>query len=400
MENKLDKSSKSLMACDLINSIVSLFGDTFLIAYFLQVTNENIVQVSIYYIIVYALFSIGNFLQGNILKSRPKNRVDIYRIGIIVKSIFILLIVLFKEKINDYYILVALLYGIAGTLYWAAHDNMNAEIVGNENRKKYMTVKRMIERLINIVIPIILGTSIELTSFTQISIYIFALTVIQIIISLNIDKNRFTSKGAQKKYNLKKYLKSLSNEQRVKVNRINKLAFLYGAMMDGVRILVVVVTIMTFKTSFNLGILTTVFAVFSMISLFIFNKKYQKKYAKGLLVFCALPVLLGVIGLIFNISKTTLIVYNFAYSITIYILEVMFKIKSDDIVKEYKIEEWIIEYHTFIEWFMDLGRIVSLLLMMIVGLLNNIIYFKVLLLIITISIPVYARIMYKAETEK
>ena len=100
MKNKLDKSSKSLMVCDLINSIVNLFGDTFLIAYFLQVTNENIVQVAIYYIIVYSLFAIGNFLQGSILKRKPKNRVDIYRIGIIVKSIFILLNIFSPYTIN------------------------------------------------------------------------------------------------------------------------------------------------------------------------------------------------------------------------------------------------------------------------------------------------------------
>lgn len=400
MKNKLDKSSKSLMTCDLINSIVNLFGETFLIAYFLQVTNENIVQVSIYYIIVYSLLSIGNFMQGNILKSKPQKRVVVYRFGIIVRSIFILLIVLLKEKISDYFIVIAVFYGIAAALYWTAHDIMNTEIVDNENRKKYMTVKRMLEKLINIVVPIILGTSIELTSFTEISVYIFMLTVIQIVISLNIDKNRFTSKGIEEKYSLKKYIKSLSNEQKIKVKRINKLAFLYGAMMDGVRVSVVIITIMTFKTSFNLGILTTVFAIFSMMSLYIFNKKYEKKYAKGLLIFCALPVVLGVIGLIFNISKTTLILYNFAYCITIYILEVMFKIKADDIVKEYKIEKWIVEYHTFIAGFMDLGRITAFLLMMIVGFLNNIIYFKILLLIVTISIPVYAKIMYKAETEK
>lgn len=400
MKNKLDKSSKSLMTCDLINSIVNLFGETFLIAYFLQVTNENIVQVSIYYIIVYSLLSIGNFMQGNILKSKPQKRVVVYRFGIIVRSIFILLIVLLKEKISDYFIVIAVFYGIAAALYWTAHDIMNTEIVDNENRKKYMTVKRMLEKLINIVVPIILGTSIELTSFTEISVYIFMLTVIQIVISLNIDKNRFTSKGIEEKYSLKKYIKSLSNEQKIKVKRINKLAFLYGAMMDGVRVSVVIITIMTFKTSFNLGILTTVFAIFSMMSLYIFNKKYEKKYAKGLLIFCALPVVLGVIGLIFNISKTTLILYNFAYCITIYILEVMFKIKADDIVKEYKIEKWIVEYHTFIAGFMDLGRITAFLLMMIVGFLNNVIYFKILLLIVTISIPVYAKIMYKAETEK
>lgn len=60
MKSKLDKSAKSLMACDLTNSIVSLFGETFLVAYFLQISNENIIQVSIFYIILYALLGIGS----------------------------------------------------------------------------------------------------------------------------------------------------------------------------------------------------------------------------------------------------------------------------------------------------------------------------------------------------
>ena len=106
------------------------------------------------------------------------------------------------------------------------------------------------------------------------------------------------------------------------------------------------------------------------------------------------------LGLILNINQTTLIIYNFTYSITVYILEVMFKIKADDIVKENNIEKWIVEYHTFIEIFMEIGRITGFILMLLVGLLNNIVYFKLLLLIVTISIPIYAIIMYKLEKSK
>lgn len=399
MKNKLDKSAKSLMACDLTNSVVNLFGETFLIAYFLQISNENIIQVSIFYIILYALLGIGSILLGNIIKSKPQRRVTIYRFGIIVKSIYILLIVLFKEIISQYFIVFAIFYGIAEALYWSTHDVMNTEIVENENRKKYMTMKRILNKLIHIVIPIILGTSIELTSFTNISIYIFVLTLAQIIMSLHIDTNKFRIQGKKEKYSLKKYINNLSIEQKEKLNKIYKLAFLYGIMMDTIRVLVIIITIMTFKTSLNLGILTTIFSIFSMISLYLFNKLYQKKYSKKLLIFCATLVVLGVVCLVIDINKTTLIIYNFAYNITIYILEVMFKIKADDVVTEYNIEKWIVEYHTFTEGFMEIGRITGFSLMLIIGLLNNIFYFKLLLLIVTICIPIYAVTMYKVENK-
>lgn len=400
MESKLDKSSKSLMTCDLTNSIVSLFGETFLVAYFLQISNENIVQVSTYYIIIYTLLGLGNILLGNIMKSKPKNRVIIYRIGIIVKSVYILLIVLIKEKISQYFIIFAIFYGIAETLYWSAHDVMNIEIVDNNNRKRYMTTKRILGQIINIILPIILGTSIELTSFFHMSIYIFILTLIQIIISFKIDTNKFEKNKTKEKYSLKNYIRELSQKQKTKLGKIYKLAFLYGIIMDTIRVLVVIITIMTFKTSLNLGILTTIFSISSMISLYIFNRIHQKKHTKWILLFCSTSIVLGVFGLLLNINKTTLILYNFTYSITIYILEVIFKIKADDIVKEYGIEKWLVEYHTFIEGFMDIGRITGFLLMLFIGLLNNIIYFKLLLLIITICVPIYASIMYRVEKQE
>ena len=397
MKTKLDRSAKSLMACDLTNGIINLFGETFLVAYFLQISNENIIQVSTFYIILYLLLGVGSILLGNIIKSKPKKRVSIYRFGIIIKSIYILLIVLFKDKISQYFIIFAIFYGIAEALYWSTHDVMNTQIVDNENRKKYMTTKRILSKFINILVPILLGTSIELTSFGNIAIYIFVLTLFQIIMSLQIDTNKFVIDDKIQKYSLKKYTTSLSSKQKENINKVYKLAFLYGIMMDTIRVLVVIITIMTFKTSFNFGILTTIFSIFSMISLYLFNKLYQKKYAKRLLIFCATLVVLGVLGLILNISKTTLIIYNFTYSITVYILEVMFKIKSDDAVKENNIEKWLVEYHTFTEGFMEIGRIIGFILMLLVGLLNNVIYFKLLLLIVTISIPIYARIMYKLE---
>ena len=339
----MDISSISLMVCDLINSAISLFGETFLVAYFLQITNENISQVSIYYIIVYALLGIGNYLLGNKIKSKPQKRVEIYRIGIIVKSIYILLIVLFKENINQNYILFAILYGISEALYWSTYDIMNIEIIDNNNRKRYVTTKRILGKIVHIIVPIVLGTSIELTSFTNIAIYVFILTIIQVIISTFINTNKFKKEGAKEKYNLKNYIKNLSIEQKEKLMKMYKLAFLYGMMMDTIKVLVVIITIMTFKTSLNLGILTTIFSICSMISLYLYNKLYQKKYSKNLLSICSILIIVGVLGLILDINKTTLILYNFTYSITIYILEVMFKIKSDDSVKEYNLEKWVVE---------------------------------------------------------
>lgn len=398
MANKLNSSSKALITCDLINDVVKLFGDTFLVAYFLQVSNENIVQVSLYYIIVYTLLGFGNILLGQTLKKYLKGRINIYRTGIIVKSIFVLFIVLLKDNISSYYVSIAIFYGISEALYWSAHGLMNIEVVENSNRKKYTVISRILSKILSIILPVILGTTIELTSFTNIAIYVFVLTVLQIAVSFLIDSSKFDSQGKNEKYSLKEFIKNLSTVQKERVKNVAKLAFLYGLMMDTIRVLIVVITIMTFKTSIDLGILTTLFAICTMFSLLLFNKFYSKEHAKGLLIYCSIVALLGLVGLLINISKETLIIYNFTYSITVYILEVMFKINIGNIVNENNLQKWLVEYHSILEAIMDIGRILGFSLLLVTGLLNNITYFKVLLLIVTISIPIYAIIMYKTET--
>lgn len=263
-----------------------------------------------------------------------------------------------------------------------------------------MVTNRVISKLIHILFPIVLGTSIEMTSFSNITIYIFILTLLQIVMSFYIDKSKFNTECRKERYSLKNYFKSLTIKQREKLNRIYKSAYLYGIMMDTIRVLVVIITIMTFKTSFNLGILTTVFAICSMLSLCIFNKIYKNKNIKIILIICATLVVLGVVGLLLNISRTTLIIYNFMYSITTCILEVMLKINSGNMVKENNIEQWVVEHHSCLEGFMDIGRVTGFLLMLLVSLLNNVIYFKILLLLVTICIPIYAKVMYDIEKDK
>ena len=80
------------------------------------------------------------------------------------------------------------------------------------------------------------------------------------------------------------------------------------------------------------------------------------------------------------------------------ILEIMYKINLGNIVNENNIQQWLVEYHTMLEAVMDIGRIIGFSLLLITGLLNNIVYFKILLLVVTLSIPLYAIIMYRMET--
>lgn len=394
MDKRISKSAKLLMASDLIYTLTAVFIETFLVAYFLKVTNDNITTISIYYIIIYSLLTIGIILMGKVIKKIPTKTKHIMSCGIVARALFILFIVLLADKISTNYILIAITYAFSEILYWCAHDLIYIDVTNNNNRKNYMSIKKILGRIVNIVSPIILGTSIEFYSFTKIAVYVFILSVIQIIITLFI-KTDIKIEGKQR-FDLKKLIEHIRKNKLKKIQNYNLSGIAYGIIESSISTLIVIITIMTFKTSLNLGILTTVFSICSMISLMIYNRIYNKDNAKFILSLCSVIVVTGVVGLLVNISKTSLVIYNFCYIITFCIFDAVYNTRKGDLVKECKIEKFREEYIGYTSIAIGLGRIIGYALMLIVSFTTDIIYFKILLAIVTLFAPIYCYLIIKS----
>ena len=393
MNNKIEKKAKLLIASDLIYSLTGVFVETFLVAYFLKVTNKNITTISIYYILIYTLTSLGNIVMGKIIKRAPDKSKQIMSFGIVARALFILFIVLLSKKIATNYILIAIIYAFSEMLYWCAHELIYIDVTNNDNRKKYMSIKKILCKIVNIISPIILGTSIEFYSFTKIAVYVFALSVIQILITFFINTN---IKKEKRQYNFKEFMEYIKRNKLRKIQKYNLSAISYGIVESSISTLIVIITIMTFKTSLNLGILITIFSAFSMLSLMLYNKFYNKNNAKFILALCSIIVVIGVIGLLINISKTSLVIYNFCYMVTFCIFDVVYNTRKGDLVKECKIDKYREEYIGYTSIGIGIGRIIGYVLMLIVSFTSNIIYFKILLAVVTLFAPIYCYLIVKS----
>lgn len=100
MDKKIGKNAKLLIASDLIYTLTAVFIETFLVAYFLKVTNENITTISIYYILIYTLLSVGNVFMGKIIKKVPNKSKHIMSFGIVARALFILLLLYYLIKLQ------------------------------------------------------------------------------------------------------------------------------------------------------------------------------------------------------------------------------------------------------------------------------------------------------------
>lgn len=398
-KGKLGKNAILLITSDLIYTITALFSETFLVAYLLKITNDNITQVSLYYMLINFIHAIGSIFIGKFIKDEKYDKTKILSLGIIIRAIFILFIVLLGDKLSNMFIIVAIFCGISETLYWSTHEMIFVGITNNSNRKSYMATKKIASTIVHIVAPIILGSTIELYSFTKIAIYVLVLSIIQIFLSLQI---KVDSKANIKttQFSITNYINTIKSKKDLKVHKYYKSNLLYGIVEDPMKTLVTIITIMTFKTSLNLGILTTIFSIFQIAVMYLYKKFYNKNNTKYILLAVSSLIFIGAMGLVIDIGKMTLIIYNFACTIGLCIFDAIYNTEKGNLIKECNIEEYDVEHVMLNSILTSLSRFIGFSLILIVGIIDNIVVFKGLLAVIAILVLIYSRIIANIEREE
>lgn len=392
LKNKDQEKKKSiigLLGCFGINNILYTFLNTFMVAYFITLTNYDYKLISIYYIMNFICIALTFYLLGFFIKKHSK--IVVFRTGIVLYCLYILIIALLKEKIVDYHILLGASYGIVQGVLWAPGLSLVNEYAKDDSNN-FVSLKSMLIQTLKIIMPFILGTSIELTSFSFIAIVIVFLSIIQFTFSLLIKDNTKNQKG---NYELKKYIKYVSK---------NKLLKMYYKLVacDGIvnYMLVTVVTILivtTFKTSFNLGLLTTIFSICSILSVYIFQRRIKKTINTAKV--CSAMMVISLFALLIDINKYTIIIYNLFNSLFLILLINNAETKRYGIISKDKkaSKDYIVEHQILSEICLNIARIIGYIFLLGASILNKTIVFKGLLVLITVVIILYAYLIIKIE---
>lgn len=388
-EEKLTKSAIGIMGSLLINNVLYMFVNTFMVAYFITLTNYDYKQISIYYVLSFIAILLTFLTFGRIIKN--KNQVWVFRSGIIAYCLYILMLAFLKEKIVTYFAPLGFFYGIVQGLIWvAAHTLVNEHTQNNTN--KFISFKSIISKILKIFFPIVFGVSIELTSFSYVAKIVILLSITQFIFSLFIEDK---AKTYDKKYNLKEYINLVKNNDKFKT--VYKLCICDGIVNYLLETLIVILTVMTFKTTISLGVITTITAICSILSVYIFQYKLKSNWK--ILKICNIMMVSSVLLLLINISKPTIIIYNVCTAIFLVILSNTGDTKRYEIVSENEIvvKDYIVEHQVVCEAILNITRIIAYILLFVISLFNNIVLFKILLLLVTIVILIYSKLLIKLK---
>lgn len=386
MEKK--RSIIGLMGSLLINNILYMFINTFMVAYFYTL-NYDYKIISVFYIMSFIFIVLTFLTLGKIIKN--KLQVPIFRFGIVLYCIYVLTISILKENIVNYYIYLGIFYGIVQGFLWSAGHLLVNEYA-NDVSNKFVSTKSMLSKTLKIIFPFIFGASIELTSFSSVATVVVVLSIIQFSFSLLIKEKDLAE---AKKYSLTSFVKYLKEIKEEKIKDFYKIMFCEGIVNYLLETLVTIMIVLTFKTNISLGILTTIFSFCSIVSVYIFQRKLKNNTT--VLSISTIISVLGVILLLFNISKVTVIIYNLINNIFLIVLVNNAEEKRYNIINDYKIitKDYLAEHQVISEVSLNIARIIGYTVLFAISFFNNMLYFKILLICVSIEIIYYSRLMIK-----
>mgnify|MGYP004612863733 FL=1 len=362
----LNRNYKILFSLRLLKSILTNFVDVFLVLYFINISNNNILPLGIYKLVAMITVWLVIFLSRNYCKS--KNRVWLMRIGIVMYFIYFLAIILLKEQVVNYIYLIGLLYGLEEGFYYSVYNVVESDGIENKDREKYLGTYNGCKNIISIIFPLFFGSLIQNSGFINTIIFVLVIVVLEIILSI-ILKDSNIPKG--NKTNLKKFKNVMKEHPELKsiirTNICSGLTYSEGALSYVITMYIIKV----FSESISLGIFTSIFSVISIIIGFLFVKVIKPKYYIKLLV-ATLPITIILLCImLLNCNFVTVVLYNLFQTISKLLSDLIMErnifnfSNIETIKKEYKVE-----YFLTLETALFIGRVISNTLFILMAFLD------------------------------
>ena len=384
MKKKIKTEQNIIIIMDAIKKIMTIFLGPFLTAYFISTSTNSILNIAIYYIFTYATMALSTLVVAALAEKR--NRIKIFRIGIILNFIYILIIILLKEKIINYLPIISILYGISASCYYFPYNLFIINKVKNTERTNYMVKLFITISVVGILFPIIFGSIITITNYILTAVIVLFISLIQIILSFFITDNH---NGDLEEYNLKKAWLELKKNKQV-INCLAGEFFIGMNICNGALEIVMVILILnSFKTNINLGIITSIATLLSILVVKIYGLIYNKRDDKKVIIISSIiPVISLIIFLILR-TDTTVIIYKFSYVIFAEILSLVRKIKIFNLSNSKIVNKSNqCEFNAIREVTLNVGRVTGYTLLLLAGLTQSAVVLNIVTIILTLSLLV------------
>lgn len=390
----MDKEKKTIFIIDMLRTTTTVYFSTFFVFYFLKVANYEIIPLAKYYITTYLFIGISFVLVSKFVKNNYK--VEVFRLGVAFKALYVALIMLLKEKIINYIFVVAIIDGISNGLYAYPKNLLNAEKITNEDRQKYSGRINTVCQIISIIIPLLLGVLLTYFDYVQVGKGFFVLFVIMYLISFKLKDD----KHYKRKLEFNKLFESVKSNKSLRYALLKP--FLSGlTFSSGVMYLIITLyKIYNFKTNLNLGLVTSICSFICLLGCIIFGFIKKKNFNKVML-FSGILSFITILSFTFFPSKTSLIIFMFIDNMFITFITLISNMvvinysNSEEIKKDLKPE-----FYCIIDIMFMISRVLGYTLLLLVCLFIGKEYINYLLIVPAISLILESIIIGKLSRKE
>lgn len=389
------KESNIIIIINALRKIIEIFSGPFLTTYFIKTSLESILDISIYNVFSYIVLAITCLIVGYIIKN--KFRMAAFRAGVIINFIYILTIIILKERIIQHLWLLAILYGLFSGLYFMPFNLILGNKIKNEDRTGYEVKKEMISSIINIVIPIVLGSIITVTNYILTAVIILILSLIQIILSFVLKP----LEESGEKFNMKGMIQVVKKNKDIK--RMMLAEYLTGISVNN-SALATIATILiynAFQTDLNLGIITSISYILQLIVIYLYGKRYKEKSDKNIIILLSIIPMITLGMFLLYPNAVTVIIYNLYFTIFVNLIGIIRSVRlynisnSGEINRSNQEEFWSIR-----EVCLNLGRTTGFVILLVVGIIANSAVLNIVMIMLTMIILVLGIVLSKVDKNK
>ncbi|MGD9901565.1 MAG: hypothetical protein AB7S44_03405 [Spirochaetales bacterium] len=367
---KMTKNCQLLLSISALTAIIAIFTDTFLVAHIISISVDTVSNVAIYFLIMYGSLALFYQLFSPIIKKF--NKLTFFKLGIFIRIPAVILLILFSDKLLDYYWMVAILLGASEGIYWVSYNSIRNELVASAKAKSFFVATSILKRIVTIFLPILFGLSIDFLSFEITCIILLVIISLEFIVSLFIKYEPIFSSHT---YSLKKYFGAI----RSNVKLFTPIFFdqYLNGFLQITTTLITYFILLAYGTNTSLGIFGSIIGALSVLVSIWYLRKYS--YKKSIFIWLAAITGISMLVIVFNFSVLTIIIFNLVYQLANTFTITIRSVQINNTIRSVKLHEYIVENMAITDLAIELGRILGYGVLLAVSLVSSPIFLQILI---------------------
>jgi len=357
------KNFVGILGTNSCTSILHLFVSVFVVAQVFLITNYDIMAVALFLLVeVLAIFAFY-FISSWVCKK--VRAIWLIRLAALFACAFLIMTIVWYRGLETHYMLFGALWGAVQGLHWGAMNFLITRIIDKNRSMKYFVFAFAISAIIGILFPFTFGFAIDHGSWIITSSVVLAVIVVQLVFTFIVK----TTMQDDRKLRIGEYFRALKTANHLKPAITLWFAIAIAGFQWPMTAVMSILIIMVYGTSMSIGILGSVFALVGIIALIIY-KHSGRRVKTPLFWFSSFILLVVSIALFFYVGPWSVILFNACLVLPRKIVNLEEQGVRINAVRFWGGEEYIIESHLFYEFALMTGRILSCVILIIVGLVG------------------------------